>query len=436
MQANRVQRGSTAPRLAARLGMGALALAGLAAALVWLAALRAASPAQAGPPTYAVIQTYPNPAPNADEEFGSSVRWLEATGQVVVGAPGDRLNGADPVGAVYVLAGDTGAVDLVLHKPVTFSGDLFGSAVAVAVTEVVVGAPNDDSAGGNNGAVYQFDAGNGTLVYSYTEEVVTTQDRFGRAVAIISGTIVVGAPQYDSPASDAGRVYLCSLITGTCPDALGSPATGSGANFGGAVATVGDHVAIGAPFDGSHGTVFIYAFDGMTATLAYTIAQTLSPSGDEFGRALAAVDNRVLIGAPSHNLGANDAGAAFLYELDGTLVHTFTNPIPHANDRFGSALAANDSLIAIGAPDDDDAGPDDAGAVHLFDANTFAFMGTVYAPTPTTEARFGLSLAGAGDEFLAGSLDTVGGRVFAGAVHRIGVYVQTDWRIWLPLIMR
>jgi len=407
---------------------------GLAAAALLLAALQAVSPAQAGGSSaYAVIQTYLNPEPDESEEFGAAVAWLTATNQVVVGVPGDTFGGGGLAGSVYLLNSDTGAVDDVLQKPVTNSGDLVGYSLAVVMTNVVVGAPGDDTAGSNQGMVYLFDSATGTLVHTYQASSSSNSARFGHAVAIISDTIVAGAPEDDSSAPNAGRVHWCDLASSACPGVLNNPLIGNSAQFGYSLAVVGQQLAVGAPFDAGHGTVLLYNFDGVTATLSLVISDTVSP-GDEFGRALAAVGDRLLVGAPADDFGDNNAGAAYLYEMDGTLVHTFTNPVPHENDRFGATLASDGVLIAIGAPNDD-AGGSDAGAVHIFDAVTFAYLDTVQAPSPTALTQFGTSLAATGGgEFVAGSFDTNGVNTRAGAVHRIGV--QTEWRLYLPVVLR
>jgi hypothetical protein len=283
------------------------------------------------------------------------------------------------------------------------------------------------------GAAYLFDSETGDVVYTFTHDSPSIGDRFGWALAIISDTLIVGVPEHNFPSPNAGRVYLCGLTTGLCPEAINNPSLSVAGNFGRAVAAVGGYIAVGAPLDSGHGTVFIYEFDGVTATPAYTIAETASSTGDEFGWALTALGDRILIGAPADDFGANNAGAAYLYELDGTPVYTFTNPVPHENDRFGASLATDGNLILIAAPDDD-AGTTDAGAVHVFSATTFEFLRTVQAPAPTPAGQFGFSLSPtAGGEFLAGAFDTVTA-TGAGAVHRIGI--QTEWRLYLPVVMK
>ena len=76
--------------------------------------------------------------------------------------------------------------------------------------------------------------------------------------------------------------------------------------------------------------------------------------------------DRVLIGAPYNDAGATDAGAAYLFSTNGSLLKAFTNSAPETGDRFGFTLASagtNELLIAAIL---DNRGAADAGAVYLF----------------------------------------------------------------------
>ncbi len=49
--------------------------------------------------------------------------------------------------------------------------------------------------------------------------------------------------------------------------------------------------------------------------------------------------DKVLIGAPEDDMAGPNAGAAYLFNLSGTLLTTFTNPAP-ASERFGDSVTA------------------------------------------------------------------------------------------------
>jgi hypothetical protein len=79
---------------------------------------------------------------------------------------------------------------------------------------------------------------------------------------------------------------------------------------------------------------------GQSTSLITTFTNPTPASYDYFGFAIAAVsDDTVVIGAPNDSLGVTDAGAAYLFATNGTLLTTFANPDPVLGADFGSAVA-------------------------------------------------------------------------------------------------
>jgi hypothetical protein len=153
------------------------------------------------------------------------------------------------------------------------------------------------------------------------------------------------------------------------------------------------------------GAAYLFSTDG---TLLTTFTRPTPAALDGFGRSVAAmVNDRVLISAYRGDTGATDAGAAYLFSTDGTLLTTFTNPTPAINDYFGSSVAAggNDRVLigAIG----DDTGATDAGAVYLFSTN--GTLLTTFTNPASAASGFGSSVAAVGTDRVlisAGSDDT------------------------------
>jgi hypothetical protein len=139
----------------------------------------------------------------------------------------------------------------------------------------------------------------------------------------------------------------------------------------------------------------------------------------------------LVIGAHSDNAGANDAGAAYLFGIDGTLLSTFNNPAPAAGDLFGSAVAAlGTDRILVGASQDD-AGTTDSGAIHLFSLNAYVFsswqksganiyynggnvgIGTT-APNEALDVRGNIRLGSTGQFFAPGGVENL--RILRGRI--------------------
>ena len=133
------------------------------------------------------------------------------------------------------------------------------------------------------------------------------------------------------------------------------------------------------------GAAYLFSTNG---TLLTTFTNPTPAASDWFGCSVAAVGtDRVLIGAHCDDTGATDAGAAYLFSTNGTLLTTFTNPTPAAGDWFGYSVAAvGTDRVLIGAHCDD-TGATDAGAAYLFSLEPF----TPPAPSLSTSRNPSLS---------------------------------------------
>jgi hypothetical protein len=114
-------------------------------------------------------------------------------------------------------------------------------------------------------------------------------------------------------------------------------------DFGFAIAAVGEDILIGAP-----GAEAAYLFDGITYEIKHTFLNPGGPSGSDFGRSVAAFGDDVLIGAPA---GEGGVGAVHLFDAQGGfLLFTIFNPNPAVGDDFGWSLATSSNKILVGAP--------------------------------------------------------------------------------------
>lgn len=199
--------------------------------------------------------TLTNPGPAIGDLFGSAVAISGM--RVVVGTPFDDT-GALNAGTAYVydLASATPTVPAVtLPDPSPAAFDNFGNSVAISGGRVVIGAPKKDTGATDAGSAYVYDLTSATPaspLITLTNPSPVANDLFGSAVAISGTRIVIGAYFTDTGAANAGSAYVYDLATAipAVPVAtLANPTPAAGDNFGFSVAIDGTTVVAGAPFD-------------------------------------------------------------------------------------------------------------------------------------------------------------------------------------------
>jgi trimeric autotransporter adhesin len=141
------------------------------------------------------------------EDLGLSV--AVSGGTVVAGTQVASVGGQPEAGDAYVFvegAGGwaTGTQATELLPAVAKAGERFGHAVAISGKTIVVGAPNAEGIGIDNGAAYVYSEPAGGWAASAerhpTTELVDSEDQvtaeFGKSVAVAGETVVVGTPRY------------------------------------------------------------------------------------------------------------------------------------------------------------------------------------------------------------------------------------------------
>ena len=156
----------------------------------------------------------------------------------------------------------------------------------------------------------------------------------------------------------------------------------------------------------------VYAFNSSTG--AYVSPPILNPhpgSGDKFGYSIDVMANgNLAVGTPRDE----PRSAGSVYVMDGSTkaqVHRLANPsVPHgASDDFGTAVAAAGNYLVIGAPDDDgagNAGPSNSGAIYVYDGAAGARKAYLPAASHASSSAsrsddFGEVVAGSADGKLA-----------------------------------
>ena len=310
-------------------------------------------------------------------------------GRLYASAPGDRPIGIGGLGAVHVFDVASGAVIRVITAPDpnantvpiggTVPGGLpqstgprpiaqgFGHMLVVADDRIVVGAPDSVVRGlAGAGAVYVFDR-DGALVRTLQDPTPAANAFFGTAVAVIGDALFVGVPGAISVGVAGGVVKVFDAATGAFRRTLSPPISRDAAEFGTVVGQLDGELFASAPGDrNAAGAVYLFGAGATRLDRILTPPTSQSQPGADFGGAVLAVGDNLLVGAD----GTNDAsGEAFLIEpVSSALVARFLPTVARAGGRFGFALAAAGPVIAIGEPATGDSAA--VGRVYLFGPST------------------------------------------------------------------
>lgn len=361
----------------------------------------------------AQVMTLTNPAPVTNGRFGHSMAAM-GSDRVIVGALGNSAGSSG--GGAYLFA-TNGILLATFTNPPPSSSGFFGWSVAgLGTDKVLVGAVGHST----GGVVYLFGT-NGALITALTNPTPHASDNFGIAVAAVGdGHVLIGAWGEDTGAPDAGAAYLFGT-NGNLLTTITNPAPSPGDLFGYSVLAMGtDRMLIGAYGDDTGqtnaGKVYLFSTNG-TLLIALTNPAPTAGDGDLFGRSMAVLGNdRILVGAEGHHAGAINPGEAYLFNTNGELLATFTNPAPAALDLFGRSVTVVGNRVLIGAWAKD-LGAIDAGVAYLFHTNGALLM-TITNPTPVAGDGFGRSLLAVGnDRVLIGALGNDTGATDAGTAY-------------------
>lgn len=338
------------------------------------------------------------PVPAAGAHFGAAVdihgsadgAWIliGSPGALVdpTPTPGDELPGA---GKIYLFKpGSTAGTWDFNTAVVSQSPDengAFGSVVDIwdngsPEPTMLIGAPGEIPFSLRTGAVYlyQFSAG---LPAPFPEQFTPSDQqadmRFGAAIARgdsgATPRFFVGAPNFDTPTTNAGQVYSFTNISSYIEDAnLGSPSPHANGNFGAAIAGYYNGadvytMAVGAPGElvsvfARAGRTYVYT-DDLNIGTGFGLPTVLTAGSDiaasrKFGSSLMLRDiegmRRLVVGAPTDD--ATNVGRVYLLDessgawaIEETLLGN-----DNRTDGFGYDVHIEEqdgsTVVVVGAP--------------------------------------------------------------------------------------
>ncbi|MEM7244699.1 MAG: FG-GAP repeat protein [Acidobacteriota bacterium] len=305
----------------------------------------------------------------------------------------------------------------------------FGQSVAVADDVLVVGANGETDADPGTTWVHHRDAGGPDAwgpVVELTASDSPTRDLFGRSVAVSGDVIAVGAANDDELGSGAGSVYLYHRDEGG-PDAWGEVSEivasdgESGDAFGSSLALSGDVLVVGAfshdiPSDNAGAAWVFHRSEGGPDSWGFV--SKLAPPGreaeDRFGGDVAISGDVIVVGANGDDDRGSLAGAAYVFHRNTGgpdawgFVTKLTASDGEEGDSFGAHVTASDDLIVVGASLDDDLGRD-SGSAYVFQRDRGG--PDAWGEVIKLTASDGVSAAQYGTVALSGDVLAVGARL-------------------------
>ena len=196
-----------------------------------------------------------------------------------------------------------------------------------------------------------------------------SNDGFGSEVAVSDDLMLAGAIFDSDSAFAAGSVYVIDLNSGQEIHKLLADDSAALDAFGNSFAFAGTLATIGAPQHDSaaNNAGAAYLFDLNTGTqLAKLLPDTPRPQAN-FGSSVAMLNDTIAIGAKRDSTNGTNAGLVFIFDATSQTQTAILSPNDAGIEQlFGSKIAITQDFIAVSAPGDESNGPD-AGAVYLFD---------------------------------------------------------------------
>jgi len=313
-------------------------------------------------------------------------------------------------GSVYIFirSGTEWTLQATLIASDGIADDFFGASVGIDGNTLVIGASLDDDKGSASGSAYIF-IRSGT---SWTEQAKlnardgAVDDRFGTSVAISGESVVIGTGNLSN-----GRAYIFIRSGVEWPEEARLVASDGPVQnfFGSSVAISGETAVIGADWDDNvngiaSGSVYIFTRSGSIWTEQAKLIASGGTDYEYFGRSVAIVGNKVVIGAIEGGDNGIYSGCAYVFLRAGT---TWTEQAKlmaddgAEGDWFGVDVAIYGDSIVIGASDDNDG----TGSAYIFsyDGNSWMEQHKLIANDGAANYRFGWTVAMHGKSVVVGA---------------------------------
>lgn len=284
---------------------------------------------------------------------------------LIVGSPGWRNEHEYLVGRVDIFEREAGSWNLKYTSVPNFEPFQLGGAVDLHGDRAVAGATNaalDDPVA--QGVVHVFARSAGVWAFEDSLSapfVNDTSDWFGRSVALQDGRVVVGAPRGNSPGQHIGEVHVFERVGSawTPEQVLTAFDQVNHNDFGESVALDEDRIFVGAPshqhVNGVFGAAYLFVDTGSAWMESDAFYEPTSGNGG-FGSSVELEADWLTMGVPSRLTVGGRTGVAEVYrELPSPEVHCIAKinsqgctPIIHSSGIPSASSSRSFSIRASG----------------------------------------------------------------------------------------
>ncbi len=364
----------------------------------------------------------------AGDRYGQSVGI--SGNASVVGATGDDDNGSDS-GAAYVLryGGSDWSEEQKLTASDAAAEDRYGQSVEISGNAAVLGATGDDDNGSDAGAAYilRYGGSDWSEEQKLTASDAAAGDRYGQSVEISGNAAVVGATGDDDNGSDAGAAYILRYGGSDWIEEQKLTASNgvAGNEFGFSSGICGDVAVIGRGYGSDAGSAYVFRFNGLTWMEEQELLASDGATSDQFGLAVATSGDTIIVGAPYDADNGSRTGAAYIFRYNGSTwveEQKLTASDGEAWDEFGLSVDISGETAIVGAWGDwGDGVGNNTGAAYVFRYNGSSWVeeAKLMASDGAAEDELGVydAVAISGDIAMAGAHGHDGAGNNAGAVY-------------------
>ncbi len=157
------------------------------------------------------------------------------------------------------------------------------------------------------------------------------------------------------------------------------------------------------------GSAYIYNLDG---TGEVKITASDGADNDQFGQSVAISDTHIVVGAYLDDDSGSDSGSAYVYNLDGTGEVKITASDGASGDEFGYSVAISDTKVVVAARDDDS----NRGSAYIYNTDGTGEV-KITASDGAAGNRFGSSVAMSDTKIVVGALQAITSGIQKGAAY-------------------